>query len=116
MYTVSQLCRIKGKSRMNILNKLRRLGFIDKVQKIKRSDGFSEYAWEDRYKKDLQIALNISDKEMESVAENAPKTIDEKGMTLEERKKLHPLVTDERFFKTSFFPDVTLAVGEEDDD
>ena len=26
---------------------------------------------------------------------------------LEEMKRLHPLVTDERFFRTSYFPDIT---------
>lgn len=27
-------------------------------------------------------------------------------LTLEEMKKLHPLVRDEKFFKTSYFPEV----------
>lgn len=29
-------------------------------------------------------------------------------LSLEELRKLHPLVKDDRFFNTSFFPDVTL--------
>lgn len=30
------------------------------------------------------------------------------GKTIEEWKEEHPLVQDERFFKTSYFPDVTI--------
>ncbi len=39
------------------------------------------------------------------IAKNRDKKSEAK-VSLEEMKKLHPLVTDDRFFKTSFFPDV----------
>lgn len=30
------------------------------------------------------------------------------GLTLEQLRELHPLVKDDRFFKTTFFPDVKI--------
>ena len=40
----------------------------------------------------------------------------EQEMNIEELRKLHPLVKDDRFFKTSYFPDVTPKCFEDIED
>lgn len=117
MYTVSDLAKIKNKSRMNILNTFRRKGLLAKAHLFKRKDGYKEYAWADEFKSEVETVLKITKEEVEKyLAEKAEekKPIDEKGMTLEERMKLHPLVTNPLFFKISYFPDVRLSDDEEE--
>jgi len=116
MYTVTDLSKIKNKSRMNILNQLRRKGFLPKAHIIKRTDGFKEYAWADEYCKEIETALKITEAEAKNfISEIKEKPIDEKGMSIEERMKLHPLVKERRFFITSYFPDVRLADDDEEE-
>lgn len=63
---------------------------------------------ENLYTREQMIEMGLDKKKEKKVVE---KVVDEKEkLTLEEMQKLHPLVKDVRFFKTSFFPDVRLEI------
>lgn len=100
-YTVADLSAISGLTVMGVFARARRLGIKPYgYEKEKTSKGNSIKISLFSYVQVVQMGF-FGEKKAESKVEVKPLKFN-----LEELKKLHPLVKDMRFFKTSYFPDI----------
>lgn len=101
-YTTTDLMRKSGMSRMGLLKRCYRiLGKTNRryvLRKSRQGNMIRELVFTEDEVKKLELREVRGKKTAGKEYGGAP----------EEMKRLHPLVTDERFFRTSFFPDVDL--------
>lgn len=81
-FTVTQVVEITGLSNKNICYRQRKLGIKPRIE------GHKAYYTAEQIEK------------IQSMSDNSS------SLNLEELKKQHPLVKDDRFFKLTYFPDV----------
>ena len=107
-YTTKEIAQQSGYCEETVRNLCRHLGFTSEIEsKNSRQPTWSYIAY--------KAVMNWKKKQDEKRASFAPVKKEEQ-LSIEELRKLHPLVKDDRFFKTSFFPDVTPKCFEELED
>ena len=113
-YTTTELMEITGLTRAGVLRRARPLGYTKYcryvLKKTKWGNCIKEFSFTESQVKAMGCDHDLRDEKVEVVVE---KTNEEK---LEELKKEHPLVTDERCFKRSWFPETVPSVFREDDE
>lgn len=113
MYTTTELMEITGLTRAAVLRRARPFGYTKYCRYVLKRTSWGNYIKEFSFTESQVKAMGCdhylrSEKE-EEVAE---KTVQGK---LEEMRKEHPLVTDERCFTLSWFPGTVPSVLEEDE-
>lgn len=107
-YTTTDLVEITGLTRAGVLRRARSFGFTKgckSLLKITRSGNcIKEFLFTESQVKQMGFDHCLRSKKEKDVSE---KTKEEK---LEKLKKEHPLVTDERCFTLSWFPEIIPSV------
>lgn len=108
-YSTSELAKIANVTNSEIRNICRRLK-IDWEVRPSNNSRCAYYTYADSlkiiaYTKNAKQVREENQKKLKNlILKSYAKS--EESKTIEELKKEHPLVTDERFFKTSYFPEV----------
>ena len=114
IYTTTELVKITGLSRAGVLRRARTFGYTKYCKYVlKRTNCgnyIKEYSFTESQVKTMGCDHYLRIEKEEEVAE---KTREEK---LEELKKEHPLVTNEKCFTLSWFPETVPSVLEEEED
>ena len=113
-YTTTDLMEITGLTRAGVLRRARPFGFTKYCKYVLKRTSWGNYIKEFSFTESQVKAMGCdhylrSEKEEEA----AEKTVKEK---LEELKKEHPLVTDEKCFTLSWFPKTVPSVLEDDEE
>ena len=107
-YTTTDLVEITGLTRAGVLRRARPFGFTKGCKYLLKRTSLGNYIKEclftESQVKQMGFDYYLRSKKEEKVAEN---TKEEK---LEKLKKEHPLVTDERCFTLSWFPEIIPSV------
>ena len=108
MYTTTDLVEITGFTRAGVLRRARPFGFTKYCKYVLKRTSWGnyikEFSFTESQVKQMGFDHCLRSKKEEKVAE---KTKEEK---LEKLKKEHPLVTDERCFTLSWFPEIIPSV------
>ena len=114
MYTTTDLVEITGLTRAAILYRARLLGFTKYCKYVLKRTSWGnyikEYSFTESQVKTMGCDHYLRSEKEEEVTE---KTREEK---LEDLKREHPLVTDERCFTLSWFPETIPSVLEEEEE
>lgn len=112
MYTTTEIMQISGLARNTVLRKAKMFGFTKYskyvLKKTYWGNTIKEYTFTESQVKAMGCDHDLRSEKEEKVAE---KTREEK---LEELKKEHPLVTNEKCFTLSWFPETIPSVFIED--
>lgn len=113
-YTTTEVMEMCGLTRAAVLNRARPFGFTKYCRYVLKRTSWGNYIKEFSFTESQVKAMGCdhylrSEKE-EEVTE---KTKEEK---LEELKKEHPLVTNEKCFTLSWFPEIVPSVLEEEEE
>lgn len=108
MFTVSDIQRICGASPSIIRGIAERAG----VESFVKKDGRGTVVFDFRSMKQIVAIYKNYSRVDEIIAKNQSKV----EKTIEQLRAEHPLVKDDRFFKLSYFPDVTPKCFEVDYD
>ena len=111
MYTTTDLVEITGLTRAGVLRRARPFGFTKYCKYVLKRTSWGnyikEFSFTESQVKQMGCDHYLRSEKEEEVSE---KTREEK---LEELKKEHPLVTDERCFTLSWFPETIPSVLKE---
>lgn len=109
-YTTTELMEITGLTRAGVLRRARPFRFTKYCKYVLKRTSWGNYIKEFSFT-ESQVKQMGCDHDLRS--EIVEKTNEEK---LEELKKEHPLVTDEKYFTLSWFPKTIPSVLEEEED
>ena len=113
-YTTTEVMEMCGLTRAAILYRARLLGFTKYCKYVLKRTSWGnyikEFSFTESQVKQMGCDHYLRSEKEEEVSE---KTREEK---LEELKKEHPLVTDERCFTLSWFPEIIPSVLEEEEE
>ena len=113
-YTTTEVMEMCGLTRAAILYRARLLGFTKYCKYVLKRTSWGnyikEYTFTESQVKTMGCDHDLRSEKEEEVTE---KTKEEK---LEDLKREHPLVTDERCFTLSWFPETIPSVLEEEED
>lgn len=111
-YTTTELMGITGLTRAGVLKRARPYGFTKYCKYVLKRTSWGNYIKEFSFTESQVKAMgcdhDLRNERLEAVVE---KTNEEK---LEQLKKEHPLVTNEKCFTLSWFPETVPSVLEED--
>ena len=114
MYTTTDLMEITGLTRAAVLKRARPYGYTKYCRYVLKRTSWGNYIKEFSFTESQVKAMgcdhDLRGEKEETVVE---KTKEEK---LEELKKEHPLVTDEKCFTLSWFPKTIPSVFEEEEE
>ena len=114
MYTTTELMEITGLTRAAVLRRARPFGFTKYCKYVLKRTSWGNYIKEFTFTESQVKAMGCDHYlRSETVEEVAEKTREEK---LEELKKEHPLVTDEKCLTLSWFPKTVPSVLEDDEE
>lgn len=112
VYTTTEIMQISGLARNSVLRRARMLGFTKYskyvLKKTYWGNTIKEYTFTESQVKAMGCDHDLRSERVEEVVE---KTREEK---LEELKKEHPLVTNEKCFTLSWFPETIPSVLKEE--
>lgn len=112
-YTTTDLIEITGLTRAAVLKRARPFGFTKYCRYVLKRTSWGNYIKEFTFT-ESQVKVMGCDHDLRSEkVEAVEKTAEEK---LEELKKEHPLVTDEKCFTLSWFPETIPSVLEEEEE
>lgn len=114
MYTTTEVMEMCGLTRAAVLNRARPFGFTKYcryvLKRTRWGNYIKEFSFTESQVKQMGCDHYLHSEKEEEVTE---KTKEEK---LEELKKEHPLVTDEKCFTLSWFPETVPSVLEEEEE
>lgn len=112
IYTTTEVMELCGMTRSAVLSRARQFGFTKYCRYVLKRTSWGNYVKEFSFT-ESQVKVMGCDHEFrnEKVEVGVEKTREEK---LEELKKEHPLITDEKFFKLSWFPETIPSVLKEE--
>lgn len=114
VYTTTEIMQISGLARNTVLRRAKMLGFTKYskyvLKKTYWGNTIKEYTFTESQVKAMGCDHDLSSERKEVVVE---KTREEK---LEELRKKHPLVTNEKCFTLSWFPETVPSVFEEEEE
>lgn len=115
VYTTTEIMQISGLARNSVLRRARMLGFTKYskyvLKKTYWGNTIKEYIFTESQVKRMGCDHKVEQKELPKDTEKTVST-----EVLETFKKEHPLVTDERCFKRSWFPETIPSVLNEKDE
>ena len=110
-YTTTEVMEMCGLTRAAVLSRARPLGFTKCCKYVLKRTSWGNYIKEFSFTESQVKAMGCDhDLRNQKVEEVVEKTNEEK---LEELKKEHPLVTDEKCFTLSWFPETVPSILEE---
>ena len=114
MYTTTELVEITGMTRAAVLIRARQFGYTKYckyvLKRTSRGNCIKEFSFTESQVKAMGCDHYFHSEKKEKVAEKT------KEENLEKLKKEHPLVTDERCFTLSWFPETTPSVLSEEEE
>ena len=114
MYTTTELVEITGMTRAAVLIRARQFGYTKYckyvLKRTSRGNCIKEFSFTESQVKAMGCDHYFHSEKEEKVAEKT------KEENLEKLKKEHPLVTDERCFTLSWFPETTPSVLSEEEE
>lgn len=110
MYTTTDLVEITGLTRAGVLRRARPFGYTKYCRYVLKRTSWGNYIKEFSFTESQVKAMGCDHDLRNEKVEAVEKTVEEK---LEELKKEHPLVTDEKCFTLSWFPDTIPSVLKE---
>lgn len=113
MYTTTDLMEITGLTRAGVLRRARPFGFTKYCRYVLKRTSWGNYIKEFTFTESQVKAIGCDHDLRGEKEEVVEKTREEK---LEELKKEHPLVTDEKCFTLSWFPKVVPSVLEDNEE
>ena len=112
-YTTTDLLEITGLSRASVLRRARPFGYTKYCRYVLKRTSWGNYIKEFSFTESQVKAMGCDhDLRSEQKVEVVEKTNEEE---FEELKKEHPLVTDEKCFTLSWFPETVPSVLEGDE-
>lgn len=115
VYTTTEIMQISGLARNSVLRRVKMLGFTKYCKYVLKKtywgNTIKEYTFTESQVKKMGCDHKVEQKELPKDAEKIVST-----EVLETLKKEHPLVTDERCFKRSWFPETIPSVLNEEDE
>ena len=113
-YTTTDLMEITGLTRTAVLRRARPFGYTKYCRYVLKRTSWGNYIKEFSFTESQVKAMGCDhDLRNQNVEDVVEKTKEEK---LEELKKEHPLVTDEKCFTLSWFPKTIPSVFEEEEE
>lgn len=112
-YTTTDLMEITGFTRAGVLRRARPFGFTKYCRYVLKRTSWGNYIKEFTFTESQVKAMGCDHDLRGEKEEVVEKTREEK---LEELKKEHPLVTDEKCFSLSWFPKTVPSVLEDDEE
>lgn len=113
MYTTTDLMEITGLTRAAVLRRARLFGYTKYCRYVLKRTSWGNYIKEFSFTESQVKAMGCDhDLRSQKVKVVVEKTNEEK---LEELKKEHPLVTDEKCFALSWFPETIPSVLQDDE-
>ena len=113
MYTTTELMEITGLTRAGVLRRARPFGFTKYCRYVLKRTSWGNYIKEFTFTESQVKAMGCDrDLRSEIVEAVVEKTNEEK---LEQLKREHPLVTNEKCFTLSWFPEIIPSVLEEEE-
>lgn len=112
-YTTTDLMEITGLTRAGVLRRARPFGFTKYCRYVLKRTSWGNYIKEFTFTESQVKAMGCDHDLRGEKEEVVEKTREEK---LEELKKEHPLVTDEKCFSLSWFPKTVPSVLEDDEE
>lgn len=112
-YTTTDLMEITGFTRAGVLRRARPFGFTKYCRYVLKRTSWGNYIKEFTFTESQVKAMGCDHDLRGEKKEVVEKTREEK---LEELKKEHPLVTDEKCFTLSWFPKTVLSVLEDNEE
>lgn len=113
MYTTTEIMQISGLARNTVLRRAKMLGFTKYskyvLKKTYWGNTIKEYTFTESQVKKMGCDHKVTLKEKQNDIDKV-----EDAEILEALKREHPLVTDERCFKRSWFPETVPSVFQED--
>lgn len=110
-YTTTEVMEMCGLTRAAVLSRARPLGFTKCCKYVLKRTSWGNYIKEFSFTESQVKAMGCDhDLRSQKVEEVVEKTNEEK---LEELKREHPLVTDEKCFTLSWFPETIPSILEE---
>ena len=113
MYTTTELVEITGLTRAAVLRRARPFGFTKYCKYVLKRTSWGNYIKEFSFTESQVKAMGCDHVLRSEIVEVVEKTNEEK---LEELKKEHPLVTNEKCFTLSWFPETVPSVLEEEEE
>jgi hypothetical protein len=114
-YTTTEIMQISGLCRGTVLKRAKDLGFTKYaryfLKKSSWGNTIKEFSFTESQVKQMGCDHKVTLKEKQNDIDKV-----EDAETLEALKREHPLVTDERCFKRSWFPETIPSVFNEDDE
>ena len=112
-YTTTELMEITGLTRAGVLRRARPFGYTKYCRYVLKKTSWGNYIKEFSFTESQVRAMGCDhDLRSEQKVEVVEKTNEEK---LEELKREHPLVTNEKCFTLSWFPKTVPSVFEEEE-
>lgn len=115
VYTTTEIMQISGLARNSVLRRAKMLGFTKcckyVLKKTYWGNTIKEYTFTESQVKQMGCDHKVEQIELQKDVEKTVST-----EALETLKKEHPLVTDERCFKRSWFPETIPSVLNEEDE
>ena len=113
-YTTTELMEITGLTRAGVLRRARPFGYTKYCRYVLKKTSWGNYIKEFSFTESQVRAMGCDhDLRSEQKVEVVEKTNEEK---LEELKREHPLVTNEKCFTLSWFPKTVPSVFEEEEE
>ena len=112
-YTTTDLMEITGLTRAGVLRRARSFGFTKYCKYVLKRTSWGNYIKEFSFTESQVKAMGCDHDLRSEIVEVVEKTNEEK---LEELKKEHPLVTDEKCFTLSWFPETIPSVLKEEEE
>ena len=113
MYTTTELTEITGLTRAGVLRRARPFGFTKYCKYVLKRTSWGNYIKEFSFTESQVKAMGCDHDLRGEKVEAVEKTAEEK---LEELKKEHPLVTNEKCFTLSWFPETIPSVLKDDEE
>ena len=112
-YTTTELMEITGLTRAGVLRRARPFGYTKYCRYVLKRTSWGNYIKEFTFTESQVKQMGCDHDLRGEIVEVVEKTNEEK---LEELKKEHPLVTDEKCFTLSWFPETIPSVLEEEEE
>ena len=112
-YTTTEVMEICGLTRASVLKRARPFGFTKYCKYVLKRTSWGNYIKEFSFTESQVKAMGCDHDLRSEKVEVVEKTNEEK---LEDLKREHPLVTDERCFTLSWFPETIPSVLEEEEE
>jgi hypothetical protein len=112
-YTTTDLMEITGLTRAGVLRRARPFGFTKYCRYVLKRTSWGNYIKEFTFTESQVKAMGCDHDLRNEIVNVVEKTNEEK---LEDLKKEHPLVTNEKCFTLSWFPETIPSVLEEEEE